>query len=433
MSLDRRTFIHGLGAGALAALAGGTAASAASASAPAPAAPAALPNLATAGADAYWRAVRAKFPLLEDPVYLNTGGLGPASQPVLDAVTHTMSRLQEHSETGHAHFEPARETLARFLGAQPAEICFVRNATEGNSIVAAGLALRAGDEVIFESHAHPGGSFPWLNQARQRGVVVRVFEPDNSSPEANLARIRQFVTPRTRVIQVSHITCTTGLVMPVAAIASFARERGIWFHVDGAQSAGMIPLNLGALGCDSYAFSGHKWLGGPHESGVFYLRRDRLDWVAPTGIGAYSGELCLLPGEIKYSATAARHEYGTRNAGLALGLVAAVNLQEEIGRERIAAHGRELATQLQAEFARIEGIALLTPRADELRGSITTIRHPRADAHKFFGYLLEKHRLRCRPVTEQELGAVRISTHVFNSAAENERIIAAVRGSVRDL
>ena len=430
MSLDRRTFLQGLGAGAFTAIAGQSVAVAADAPA---AQPAALPVLEKVGADAYWRAVRAKFPLLEDPVYLNTGGLGPASQPVLDAVAGTMRRLQEHSETGHAHFEPARERMARFLGAEPAEICFVRNATEGNSIVAAGLALRAGDEVIFESHAHPGGSFPWLNQARQRGVVVKVFEPDPASPEGNLARIRALVTARTRVIQVSHLTCTAGLVMPVAAIAEFARARGIWFHIDGAQSAGMIPLDLHAIGCDSYAFSGHKWLGGPHESGVFYLRRDRLEDVAPTGIGAYSGELCLLPGDIKYSAAASRHEYGTRNAGLALGLVAAVQLQEEIGRERIAAHGRELATHLQVEFARVAGLTLLTPRHDALRGSITTIRHPRADAHQLFGYLMEKHRLRCRPVTEQDLGAVRISTHVFNSTAENERIIAAVRASVRDL
>jgi selenocysteine lyase/cysteine desulfurase len=426
MRLDRRRFLQGLGAGTLGAAAAVRAAGATAGAE-------GLPVFERVGAEAFWGAVRAKFPLRDDPVYLNTGGLGPASQPVLDAVANTMRRLQEHSETGHAHFEEARAVLARFLAAQPAEICFVRNATEGNSIIAAGLGLAAGDEVIFESHAHPGGSFPWLNQARQHGVIVRLFEPDPASPDANLARIRALVTPRTRVIQVSHVTCTTGQVMPVAAIAEFARGRGIWCHLDGAQAAGMVPLDLPALGCDSYAFSGHKWLGGPHESGVLYLRRERLDAVAPTGIGAYSGELNQLPGEIRYSAAASRHEYGTRNAGLALGLVAAVQLQEEIGRPRIAAHGRELAAELQEEFARLDGITLLTPRVDGLRASITTIRHARADAHRFFGYLLEKHRLRCRPVTEQELGAVRISTHVFNSSAENRRIIAAVRASVRDL
>lgn len=427
MSLDRRTFLSGLGASAIGALASGNPVSGAVSP------KVELPDFTATGAEAYWRTVRALYPLRDDPLYLNTGGLGPASQPVLDAVSTTMRGLQEHSETGHALFEPARKALAGFVGAQPAEICFVRNATEGNSVIAAGLTLTAGDEVIFETHAHPGGSFPWFNQAKLRGVVVRLFEPDPASPDANLARIRALVTPRTKVIQVSHITCTTGLVFPVTAIAAFARSRGIWFHVDGAQAVGMIPVNLTALGCDSYAFSGHKWLGGPHETGGLYLRSDRLEAVAPTGIGAYSGELPLLPGALKYFGAASRHEYGTRNAGLIAGLAVAVRLQEQIGTERIAAHGRGLANRLGTELALIKDITVLTPRSDELRAALTTISHARADAPKFFGYLLEKHRLRCRPVTEQGLNAVRISTHVFTSPADCERVIAAVRAAAREL
>lgn len=424
MSVDRRTFLQGLGAGALGALAGAT---------PAAAAPRALPDFAAAGPAGFWRAVRELYPLLDDPVYLNTGGLGPVSRPVLDTVDAVTRRLQEHSETGHELLEPARETMARFLGARPEEVCFVRNATEGNSIIASGLALSAGDEVIFETHAHPGGSFPWLNQAKQRGVAVRLFEPDPSGADANLARLRALVSPRTRVIQVSHITCTTGLVFPVAAIAEFARARGVWFHVDGAQAAGMIPLDLAALGCDSYAFSGHKWLGGPHETGVLWLRRDRLEAVAPTGIGAYSGELPALPGELRYHGAASRHEYGTRNAALIAGLAAAVRLQEQIGRDRIAARGRELATLLLDGLSTTDGLEVLTPRAGDLRASLTTVRHARADAGKLYGYLLQQHRLRCRPVTEQNLGAVRISTHVFTSRADCERVIAALRAAARDL
>lgn len=424
MSVDRRTFLQELGAGALGALAGFT---------PASAAERTLPVYDAANADAFWRAVRAQFPLLDDPVYLNTGGLGPVSQPVLDTVEAVTRQLQEHSETGRELFEPARETVARFIGALPEEVCFVRNATEGNSVIASGLALTAGDEVIFETHAHPGGSFPWFNQAKQRGVTVRLFEPDPASAEANLARIRGLVTPRTKVIQVSHITTTTGLVFPVAAIAEFARARGLWFHVNGAQAAGMIPIDLHALGCDSYAFSGHKWLGGPHETGVLYLRRDRLEAVAPTGIGAYSGELPQIPGEIRYHGAASRHEYGTRNAALIAGLAAAVRLQEQIGRDRIAARGRELAAGLMAELAQIEGIEVLTPRPESMRAALTTFRHPRARAEELFDYLLNEHRLRCRPVSEQGLEAVRVSTHVFNSPADCDRVIAAVRAAARVL
>jgi selenocysteine lyase/cysteine desulfurase len=424
MSLDRRTFLQGLGAGAFGALAGW---------APAAQSSACLPSFASAGPDAFWAAVRAQFPLQDDPLYLNTGGLGPVSRPVLAAVQATTERLQEHSESGHALFEPARAAMARFIGAEPDEVCFVRNATEGNSIIAAGLALAAGDEVIFDSHAHPGGSFPWINQAKQRGVMVRLFEPDPTSAEGNVARILALVTPRTRVIQVSHLTCTTGQVLPVSALARVARERGLWLHVDGAQAAGMVPLDLRALGCDSYAFSGHKWLGGPHETGVLFLRRDRLEAVAPTGIGAYSGELPDLAGEIKYAGAASRHEYGTRNVAQIAGLAAAVEFQEQIGRERIAAHGAGMVARLHEELTGVAGLEVLTPADPGLRGSMITIRHARADAGKLFGYLLEKHRLRCRPVTERNLGAVRISTHVFNSAADCARIVPAARAAARDL
>ena len=430
MNPDRRSFLQNFGVGALGALA---LSSSARAAATGKTATAPLPPFPTGNTEAYWRAVRAQFPLLDNPTYLNVGGLGPTPQPVLDKVFSTMLQLQEHSETGYALIEPARETLARYTGVKPHEICFTRNATEATSIIAAGLKLREGDEVIFESHAHPGGSFTWYNQANLRGVKVKIFVPDNASPAANLARISELVTPRTRVIQVSHITCTTGLVMPVREIAAFAAARGIWFHIDGAQSVGMIPVNFAAIGCDSFALSGHKWLGGPHETGLLYLRHDRTADVAVPLTGAHAAELPYLPGELKYAPGALRHEYGTRNAGLIVGLAEAVQFQERIGIARIAAHGRELATRLFTEISRMDGIIMHTPGYDELRSSMTTFSHPRADAQKFFTYLLKSHQLRCRPVTEQKLEAVRVSTHIFNSHAECERVIAGVRASLRDL
>ena len=441
MSLDRKAFIRRLGVGAIGLAAGAGLRAETEGSADGGArAPrglnlrgAQVPPFDPQKPDDFWRQVRALFPLHDEPVYLNTGGLGPASQPVLDVVASTMSQLQEHSETGHELLAPSRATVAKFLGAHPDELCFVRNATEGNSIIAGGLALSAGDEVIFETHAHPGGSFPWLNQVQRRGIGVRLFEPDHTSAEANLVRIRELLSPRTKVIQVSHLTCTTGLLFPVKAIAELAHARGIWFHIDGAQSAGMIPVDLAAIGCDSYAFSGHKWLGGPHETGGLYLRRDRLDAVALTEAGAYSGDLSRLPGDMKVFPAASRHEYGTRNAGLIAGLAEAVRLQVAIGRDRIAAHGHALAALIGEGLAGVDGITVLTPKSAELRGSIVTVRHARAGADKLFGYLMKSHGLRCRPVTEQGLEAVRVSTHVFNSHAEAERVLRSLRAAARDL
>lgn len=429
MNIDRKTFLQRLGFGA-AGLVATRSLRAAPVAGPA-AAP--LPPYNPARDDEFWRAVRAQYPLQDNPLYLNTGGLGPAPQRVLDRAIATMRGLQEHSETGHALFEPARDATAKFLGASADEICFVRNATEGNSIIAGGLPLEPGDEVIFETHAHPGGSFPWLNQEKRRGIKVRLFEPDPASAEGNLARIRELITPRTRAIQVSHLTCTTGLLFPVKAIAELAHAHGAWFHIDGAQSAGMIPVNVAAIGCDSFATSGHKWIGAPHETGILYLRRDRLDQIALTEAGAYSGELARLPGQFTVTPAASRHEYGTRNAGLVVGVAEAIRFQEEVGRERIAAHGRELASLLQQELTGMRHITLLTPRADDLRASITTFRHARASAEKFFGYLWGQHQLRCRPVTEQGLEAIRVSTHMFNTRADCDRVVAAVFAAGRDL
>lgn len=430
MTLNRRTFLQGLGAGAAGALATPLLPAA---SAPAPGAPPPFvpPAYDPAQPAAFWQAVRSQFELNERPIYLNTGGLGPASRPVLARVDEISRGLQRGVATGHAHFAPARATMAAFFGVEEKEVCFVRNATEGNSIVAAGLALKAGDEVIFETHAHPGGSLPWLVRAKQEGVVVKTFEADPASADGNVARVAALIGPRTRVLQVSHITAPTGIVMPVRSLAALARDRGLWFHVDGAQSAGMIPVNLRELGCDSYATSGHKWLGATHETGLLHIRGERIDEVAPRHAGAYSSEDFDFEGRLVYATGVVRHEYGTRNAAVAAGMAEAARFQEAVGRERIAAYGAALATRLHAGLSGLAGVTVLTPSIPALRASMVTFEIKGHEASKLFGYLLGQHGLRCRPVTEAGLQAMRVSTHLFNQESDVDKVIAAVGALVR--
>lgn len=426
MKLDRRTFLGRAAAGAAGLIATGSLRGAATSPAPA-----SLPTYDEREPETFWRAVRTQYPLSRDLAYFNTGGLGPASQPALDAAAETTRKLQERSEHGHNLFAGAREVAARFLGADVTEIAFVRNATEGNAIVAAGLKLVPGDEVIFETHAHPGGSFPWVNQETLRGVVVKLFEPDPGDPAGNVERIAKLMTKRTRVVQVSHVTAPTGIVMPVAAIARVCRERGVWFHIDGAQSAGMFPFALREIGCDSFATSGHKWVGGPLETGVLFVRRERLDDVAPVLVGAYSGELEFLPGKLQLSATAVRYEYGTRNVAAVLGLAEAFRLQERVGHERIAARGRALAAQVRAGIARLPGVEILTPTEPDAWASMLTFRTAAMPFDRLFSRLLQEHAIRCRPVSEQKLNALRVSTHLFNSPTECEALVIAVEKIIR--
>ncbi len=416
MDASRRTFLKTLGLGA--------------AVLPASGGLPPWPPRAPLDDDAFWRAVRSQYPLTRDRTYLNTGGLGPAPYPVLGAVQRTLWELQTISETGHARIETAREPVAAFFGVRPAEIAFTRNATEGNATVASGLDLRPGDEVIFETHAHPGGSIPWLVRQKEHGVRVRVFEPDATSAAGNVARIADLITPRTRVVQVSHVTAPTGLRFPVEAIARLARDRRLWFHVDGAQSAGMIPVDLKALGCDSYATSGHKWMGAPHGTGLLYVREDRLDEVAPTEAGAYTDAGYDLPDRFAYVPTAQRYEPGTRDAAQVVGFAAAVAFLEEIGMDRVAARGQALARALQERLRMLPGVTVLTPADPALSASITTFKTDRVPYDALARTFAAAYGLRCRVVTERGLDALRVSTHLFNTGAECDRVVEATAAAL---
>ncbi|ATC64610.1 hypothetical protein CMV30_11945 [Nibricoccus aquaticus] len=422
MKFTRTHFLRSLGAGAMGLLA----ASRLKASSSAPHVDDVLPIFDASRAEEFWKRVRALYPISEELAYFNCGGLGPSSRPVLDVYERSTRSLQLRVDSGHASFDEARRTFAKFFGTDAEELCFTRNATESNSIIAAGIALRAGDEIIFESHAHPGGSLPWLNQVKQRGAVVKTFEPATDSAASNLERLARLITTRTRVIQVSHVTAPTGVVMPVAAMAELAREKGIWFHIDGAQSAGMLPFDLHEIDCDSYATSGHKWLGGPRESGLLYIKKSRVEEIALSHLGAYSSENFDFTGKLEIVPGTRRHEYGTRNAATVLALQEAARFQESIGRQRIAERGLALATQVHRGLEAISGVQVLTPSRPELRASMTTFKVKDVSSEKLFGHLLGKHKLRCRPVTEENLDALRVSTHLFNTADECDRLVTAV-------
>jgi len=378
----------------------------------------------------FWELVRNQYPVTKNRIYLNTGGLGPASYPVLNEVSEVTMDLQSMSETGHHKFEEARAKVADYMGVSPDEICFTRNATEGNSIIGAGVPMSRGDEVIFESHAHPGGSFPWMNRQLQKGIKVKIFEPDPTSVEGNLERINKLITKRTKVIQVSHVTAPTGILFPVKEIAKLAHDKGIWFHIDGAQSAGMFPFNLKDIGCDSFATSGHKWIGAPHETGYLYVDKDKLDMVKPVEVGAYSDNGYHLPDKFSYYPTARRFEYGTRNAAAVVGVGAAIDFMNSIGMDRIANYGHGLATYLQKNLSEIKGVHILTPSIDSMYGSMTTIKADQLPYKKLYSYLGKNYNMRLRIVSERNLDAVRISTHLFTSRDNCRLIVKGVKEAV---
>jgi selenocysteine lyase/cysteine desulfurase len=377
----------------------------------------------------FWRSVRTRFPLTDERAYLNTGGLGASPYAVIDAVKAKMDELEKISETGHSEelWSQIKSAAAQLLGCDAAELAFTRNATEGINIVCNGLPLERGDEIITTTHEHVGNTVPWLALLKRQGVVVKRFELSTVSARENVERIGELLTKRTRLINVPHATTTTGQILPIKALSALAKSKGVWLFVDGAQTAGMFPFNLHDLGCDAYATSGHKWLLGPKETGLLYVRKDMLDVVQPKVVGAYSDNgFDPEKGTLNFQPTAQRYEYGTVSVPLRVGLGAAIKFLQNIGMENVWKRDQALSTRLFTGLRSIPYITVLSPETLAERSALVTFRHEKVPFLDLQNHL-NMYKLRTRGVSEGGVNALRISTHLYNTPDEIDRTLEAVR------
>lgn len=380
----------------------------------------------------FWKFVRSQFPLTEERAYLNTGGLGASPYVVIDAVKAKMDELERISETGHNEelWKRIKIKAAGLLGCDWDELAFMRNTTEGINIVCNGLPLMRGDEIITSTHEHVANVMTWLGLKKRVGVEIKFFEPDTTSAQGNIDRIAKLITRRTRLISIPHATTTTGQVFPIKEIANLAKNKKIWFFVDGAQTAGMFPFNLHDLGCDAWATSGHKWLVGPKETGLLYVRKDMLDVIEAKHIGAYSdsGLYDLLKGELQLYPGARRYEYGTVNIPIRVGLEAAIDFIQKIGIDNVWERDRALSTYLFNELSKMPNIKILTPVHPAERSAIVTFMHDKIPYLELQQHLSNLN-LRTRGVSEGGLAALRVSTHIYNNYEELDHVLEGVRSA----
>ncbi len=395
-----------------------------------PAAPPAWPT-SSPDDEEFWRVLRAQFPLTDERAYLNTGGLGASPYAVIDAVKAKMDELEKVSETGRTEelWKDIKAAASLLFGCDAGELAFTRNATEGINIVCNGLPMQRGDEMITTTHEHVGNTVPWLALLQREGIAIRLFEPSAQSSQENVDRVAKLITPKTRLISVPHATTTTGLILPIKALSQLAKQKNIWLFVDGAQTAGMFPFNLHELGCDAYATSGHKWLLGPKETGLLYVRKDMLDVIRPKFAGAYSANnFDLAKGTLTFYPTAQRYEYGTVSTPLRFGLGAAIKFMQRIGMENVWKHDQALSTRLFKGLREIPMVKVLSPANDAERSAMITFKHeklPYPDLQRH----LDTFNLRTRSVSEGGVDALRISTHIYNSIEEVDRVLEAVRAA----
>jgi selenocysteine lyase/cysteine desulfurase len=373
--------------------------------------------------EGHWRAVRDAFLLEPGYIYLNTAGLGPSPEPVLSAMEDSWRRLEASSETGHGERDQVREHAAAFLGCETDELAFTRSATEGMNLVARGLALSPGDEIVMTTHEHPGGAMPWFGVREDVDIRIRTVDPGGCG-DAVLNRLADAMNERTRVVMVSHILCTTGAELPVRDLAQLCRARDVACVVDGAQAPGQIPVDLHALECDFYVASGHKWLLGPKETGFLYVRDEWLDRWRPSYVGAYSDDgFDLASGSFRRLRPASASEYGTRSTPLLRGLEAGIQFLETVGPDAVFQRGRSLAARLREGLEELPAVEILTPLACGHAILTFTLPASGGNQNEWVNRIRRDHGIRLRPVSEAGLSAVRASTHICNGGEEIDRLL----------
>ncbi|MGH7481142.1 MAG: aminotransferase class V-fold PLP-dependent enzyme [Longimicrobiales bacterium] len=376
------------------------------------------------GQDEFWCTVRQAFSVPEDRIYLNVGTLGVQPTPVVEAVFEHTRRVAMSYPPG-VDWETLKARLGAFVGADPAGFVFPRNTTEGMNFVAQGLELGPGDEVLTTDHEHIGGLCCWQLIAARRGVTLRQLPLPylNDDPAEIVALFRDAITPRTRVISVSHVTFTTGLVIPVAEIVRLCRERGIIAVVDGAHPPGMMRVDIGALDPDFYASSPHKWLLAPQGTGFLWLREPWRRNLWPTLASGGWDDLSL--GAHRFN------HMGTFDESRLAGLLAAVEFMDAIGMDRIEARVRELRERLFDGLESVPGARIVSHRDRALGAGMVSFDVAGLESLDLQRRLAERANVRTRVVGEYDYGWMRLSAHIYNCEEEVDRVVGLVAEIVR--
>jgi len=384
----------------------------------------------------FWSTIREQFVFPRDYAYLNTGGIGALPSLVMNEVRTSTDQEQLRPRPGHdiKEWNQLKGTVKELFcpDCKIEELAFVSTATEGINIVINGLPLKKNDEIITSVHEHCALHIPLLNKMQRDGVKIRAFKPDFKNGLGNVERIKKLITKRTNLIFISHITCTTGQIFPLKEIGEIARDKGIWFAVDGAQAVGSMPFDLKDSKPDFYTFSGHKWTLGPKRTGVLYVREELLDTLMPITVGAYSDDgYDIFKKEIKLNPTAQRYEYATQNEALFLGFAKGAEFVKTIGLKNIRRHNRTLAEKFYNGLKEIPNVQILSPEEEKYRSSMITFKIKGKDFRKVAGYLTGEKKIRVRVVPEANVNGVRVSFHVYNNEAEVERILKEIKNFIK--
>jgi isopenicillin-N epimerase len=384
-----------------------------------------LPPTPASPDEKFWGAVRDQFVMPPNLTMLNAANLCPSSGPVLETLYNVTKDMdQDPSSDNRAKLgdgrENTRKLLAEFLRVTPEEIVITRNTSESNNLVSTGIDLKAGDEVLLTADNHPSNHTAWQEKAKRYGFTVIDLPVPNPHPgfDHYVQAFAKAITPRTKLISFTHQTSTVGDLFPAKEICRVARERGVLTLVDGAQSFGLMDVDLSDIQPDFYSGSAHKWPCGPKENGVLYINKSAQSKIWASIFSAY-------PGRVGVSRTF--EGFGQRDEPAMIAFGEALKLQTQIGRAQIEKRSRELTTALIEGLKKIDGVKIWTSPDPTRRVAVLSFQPGNLDVRKLSTALYQKDRIGCATRGGQDRAGLRFSPHFYNTHADMDKAIAAVK------
>lgn len=379
----------------------------------------------------YWRILRDTFVMPADRIHLNVATLGPSPRSVIDAVI-------DHARAVAETFPPAADwtalkaRLGSLLNADPDGFVFPRNTTEAMNFVANGIDFSAGDEILTTDHEHIGGLCCWQRTARRYALTLRQL-PLPAEPGDIVQLFRDAITPRTRVISISHVNFTNGLVMPVRDIVQLCRAHDIISVIDGAHPPGMMPVDLADIQPDFYASSPHKWLLAVQGTGLLWITEAWRTRLWPTLASGGWDDLTL--GAHRFN------HLGTLDESRLAGLLEALRFHELIGPDRVYARIRSLRLRLVEGLARMPRIRITSPPNDNAAGMVAFAiqgldalelqrRLSETDAPAGSPLAGQRLRVRTRVIGEYGHGWMRLAPHIYNSEDEIDTVLDLIAANL---
>ncbi len=374
-------------------------------------------------------AARAEMPALQEMAYFQTGAFGPSPRRVMD---RTMALLKIQNR-GPAHpdnigqlkaaEEACRRLLAETFGAKSTEVAMTGNTTGGINTVLWSIDWKAGDEIIIGDEEHPALLLPVFNLQRRFGVIMKMAPVGRH--EAAVGEVLRLLTPRTRLVAISHVSRGSGSVLPAAALSAALRERGVPLLLDGAQGPGNVPVDFHALGCDYYSLCGHKWLLGPKGTGALLVREDVLASTPVSWTGAGAQSVMDEAGHSEWQPDARRFEFATRFlAGLG-GWHESLTWLAQLGWPRIQARQAQLSAHATARIQRQPQLELVSPADDARRNGIVVLRLPAGfKGIDLYNRLRTDDRMLVSPVSQPR--DLRVCLHFFNTEEEVDRLLERI-------